>query len=194
MGVIIAAFLLGIGLSMDAFAVSICKGLCMKKVNIKQMLIIAAFFGGFQALMPLLGYLLASIFATYIQVVDHWIAFVLLAFIGGKMLFDVIRGDDGEGDACECGKPFSVKEIFVMAIATSIDAAAAGIALAMSGDNIWLNISFVGAVTFLMSVGGVFIGNKVGTKLKDKATILGGIILILLGLKILLEHLGILNF
>ena len=193
MGVIIAAFLLGIGLSMDAFAVSICKGLCMKKVNIKQMLIIAAFFGGFQALMPLLGYLLASMFATYIQVVDHWIAFVLLAFIGGKMLFDVIRGDD-EGDACECGKPFSVKEIFVMAIATSIDAAAAGIALAMSGDNIWLNISFVGVVTFLMSVGGVFIGNKVGTKLKDKATILGGIILILLGLKILLEHLGILNF
>ena len=192
METMIAAFLLGLGLSMDAFAVSICKGLCMKKVNIKQALIIATFFGGFQALMPLLGYLLANTFAEYIQIVDHWIAFVLLAFIGGKMIFDVIRGDDD--DACDCCKPFSIKEIFVMAIATSIDAAAAGIALAMSGDNIWLNISFVGVVTFLMCIGGVFIGNKFGTKLKDKASILGGVILILLGLKILLEHLEILNF
>ena len=191
MAVMIAAFLLGVGLSMDAFAVSICKGLCMKKVNIKQSLIIALFFGGFQALMPLLGYLLANSFATYIQIVDHWIAFVLLAFIGGKMIFDVIRGGD---DDCDCCKPFSIKEIFVMSIATSIDAAAAGIALAMDGANIWLNISFIGIVTFLMCIGGVFIGNKFGTKLKDKASILGGIILILLGLKILLEHLGILNF
>lgn len=193
MAVMIAAFLLGLGLSMDAFAVSICKGLCMKRVNIRQALIIALFFGGFQALMPLLGYLLANSFAKYIQIVDHWIAFVLLAFIGGKMIFDVVRGDD-EGDACDCCKPFSIKEIFVMAIATSIDAAAAGIALAMSGDNIWLNISFIGVVTFLMCIGGVFIGNKFGTRLKDKASILGGVILILLGLKILLEHLGILNF
>ena len=192
MAVMVAAFLLGLGLSMDAFAVSICKGLCMKRVNIKQALIIATFFGGFQALMPLLGYLLANSFAVYIQKIDHWIAFVLLAFIGGKMIFDVIRG--GDDDACECGKPFSIKEIFVMAIATSIDAAAAGIALAMSGDNIWLNITFIGVVTFLMCIGGVFIGNKFGTKLKDKASILGGIILILLGLKILLEHHGILNF
>lgn len=191
MAVMIAAFLLGLGLSMDAFAVSVCKGLCMKKVNIKQALIIATFFGGFQALMPLLGYLLASCFAVYIEAVDHWIAFVLLAFIGGKMIFDVISGGD---DDCDCCKPFSIKEIFVMAIATSIDAAAAGIALAMSGDNIWLNISFVGVVTFVMSIGGVFIGNKFGTKFKDKASILGGIILILLGLKILLEHLEILKF
>ena len=193
MAIMVAAFLLGLGLSMDAFAVSICKGLCMKRVNIKQALIIALFFGGFQALMPLLGYLLANSFAVYIESIDHWIAFVLLAFIGGKMIFDVIRGGDDD-DACECGKPFSIKEIFVMAIATSIDAAAAGIALAMSGDNIWLNISFVGVVTFLMCIGGVFIGNKFGTKLKDKASVLGGVILILLGLKILLEHLGILNF
>ena len=192
MAVMIAAFLLGVGLSMDAFAVSICKGLCMKKVNIKQALIIATFFGGFQALMPLLGYLLANTFAEYIQIVDHWIAFVLLAFIGGKMIFDVIRG--GDDDDCDCCKPFRIKEIFVMAIATSIDAAAAGIALAMDGANIWLNISFIGIVTFLMCIGGVFIGNKFGTKLKDKASILGGIILILLGLKILLEHLGVINF
>lgn len=192
MAVMVAAFLLGLGLSMDAFAVSICKGLCMKRVNIKQALIIATFFGGFQALMPLLGYLLANSFAVYIESIDHWIAFVLLAFIGGKMIFDVIRG--GDDDDCDACKPFSIKEIFVMAIATSIDAAAAGIALAMSGDNIWLNITFIGVVTFLMCIGGVFIGNKFGTKLKDKASILGGIILILLGLKILLEHLGILNF
>ena len=193
MAIMVAAFLLGLGLSMDAFAVSICKGLCMKRVNIKQALIIALFFGGFQALMPLLGYLLANSFAVYIESIDHWIAFVLLAFIGGKMIFDVIiRG--GDNDACECGKPFSIKEIFVMAIATSIDAAAAGIALAMDGANIWLNIWFIGVVTFLMCIGGVFIGNKFGTKLKDKASVLGGVILILLGLKILLEHLGILNF
>lgn len=190
--IFVEAFLLGIALSMDAFAVSICKGLCMKKVNIKQALIIALFFGGFQALMPLLGYLLANSFAVYIESIDHWIAFVLLAFLGGKMIFDVIRG--GDDDACECGKPFSIKEIFVMAIATSIDAAAAGIALAMDGANIWLNISFVGVVTFVMCIGGVFIGNKFGTRFKDKATLAGGIILILIGVKILLEHLGIINF
>ena len=189
--IFIEAFLLGIALSMDAFAVSICKGLCMKKVNIKQALIIALFFGGFQALMPLLGYLLANSFAVYIESIDHWIAFVLLAFLGGKMIFDVIRGDD---DDCDCCKPFRIKEIFVMAIATSIDAAAAGIALAMDGANIWLNISFVGVVTFIMCIGGVFIGNKFGTRFKDKATLAGGIILILIGVKILLEHLGIINF
>ena len=191
MMVMIEAFLLGIALSMDAFAVSICKGLCMKKVNIKQALIIALFFGGFQALMPLLGYLLANSFAVYIESIDHWIAFVLLAFLGGKMIFDVIRGDD---DDCECCTPFSIKEIFVMAIATSIDAAAAGIALAMDGAKIWLNISFVGIVTFLMCIGGVFIGNKFGTRFKDKATLAGGVILILIGLKILLEHLGVISF
>ena len=175
---------------MDAFSVSICKGLGMKKVNIKHALIIALFFGGFQALMPLAGYLLANSFAVYIQSFDHWIAFGLLAFLGGKMIFDTVRGGD---DCEECGC-FDIKELFVMAIATSIDAAAAGIALAMDGANIWLNITFVGVVTFAMSVGGVFIGNKFGTRFKDKATLAGGIILVLIGVKILLEHLGVINF
>lgn len=184
------AFWLGIALSMDAFSVSVCKGLGMKKVNIKQALIIALFFGGAQALMPLAGYLLANSFAVYIQQFDHWIAFGLLAFLGGKMIFDAIRGGD-DCDGCGC---FDIKELFVMAIATSIDAAAAGIALAMGGANIWLNITFIGLVTFAMCIGGVFIGNKFGTKLKDKATIAGGIILIIIGLKILLEHLGVISF
>ena len=188
---IVEAFLLGIAMAMDAFSVSICKGLGMKKVNIKHTLIIALFFGGFQALMPLAGYLLANSFAVYIQSFDHWIAFGLLLFLGGKMLFDVIRG----GDDCEdCGCCFNIKELFVMAVATSIDAAAAGIALAMDGANIWINIAFVGVVTFVMSIGGVFIGNKFGTRFKDKATIAGGVILILIGTKILLEHLGVINF
>ena len=168
---------------MDAFAVSICKGLGMKKVNIKHALIIALFFGGAQALMPLIGWLLGSQFMVYIESVDHWIAFGLLAFIGGKMIFDVIRG----GDECEDCGCFDIKELFIMAIATSI-------AIACSGDNIWLSITMIGVVTFAMCVGGVFVGNKFGTKYKDKATVAGGIILLLIGLKILLEHLGVINF
>lgn len=188
--IFVEAFLLGIALSMDAFAVSICKGLGMKKINIKHALIIALFFGGAQALMPLIGWLLGSQFMVYIESVDHWIAFGLLAFIGGKMIFDVIRG----GDECEDCGCFDIKELFIMAIATSIDALATGIAIACSGDNIWLSITMIGVVTFAMCVGGVFVGNKFGTKYKDKATVAGGIILLLIGLKILLEHLGVINF
>ncbi len=188
--IFVEAFLLGIALSMDAFAVSVCKGLGMKKVNIKQAFIIALFFGGAQALMPLIGWMLGSQFMVYIESVDHWIAFGLLAFIGGKMLWDVIRGDDG---CAECAD-FDIKELFVMAIATSIDALATGIAIACSGDNIWLSIAMIGAVTFCMCIGGVFIGNKFGTKYKNRATVAGGVILILIGLKILLEHLGVISF
>ncbi len=183
---------LGVALSMDAFAVSVCKGLGMKKINYKQALVIAAFFGGFQALMPLIGWLLGSQFQHLIEKYDHWIAFALLLFIGGKMLFDVIRGDD---DECAESERFDIKELFVMAIATSIDALATGIVIAMEpGTNIWSSIAIIGCTTFVICIAGVIIGNKFGTKFKGKATIAGGIILILIGIKILLEHLGVINF
>lgn len=184
---------LGIALSMDAFAVSICKGLGMKKINYKQALIIAAFFGGFQALMPLLGWLLGSQFQHLIEKYDHWVAFALLLFIGGKMILDVIRSKD-EDDCVDDGR-FDIKELFVMAIATSIDALATGIVIAMEpGTNIWTSIAIIGLTTFIICIAGVIIGNKFGTKFKDKAAIAGGIVLILIGIKILLEHLGVINF
>lgn len=183
---------LGIALSMDAFAVSICKGLGMKKINYKQALVIAAFFGGFQALMPLIGWLLGSQFQQLIEKYDHWVAFALLLFIGGKMIIDVIRGGDDE--CSDCGR-FDVRELFVMAIATSIDALATGIVIAMEPDtSIWLSIAIIGLTTFVICIGGVIIGNKCGSKFKNKATVAGGIILILIGIKILLEHLGVINF
>ncbi len=182
---------LGVALAMDAFAVSICKGLGMKKINYRQAFIIAAFFGGFQALMPLLGWLLGSRFEHIIQSFDHWIAFGLLLFIGGKMIFDVIRGGDDDED---CSR-FDVKELFVMALATSIDALATGIVLAIEPDtNIWLSIAIIGLITFVICIAGVVIGNKFGSRFKDKASIAGGIILIVIGVKILLEHLGVINF
>ena len=183
-------FIIAIGLSMDAFAVALCKGIKMRPFSVKKASIIAIFFGVAQALMPLIGWFLGKQFESYIVPVDHWIAFGLLAFIGGKMIFDVIRG----GDECEDCGCFDIKELFIMAIATSIDALATGIAIACSGDNIWLSITMIGVVTFAMCVGGVFVGNKFGTKYKDKATVAGGIILLLIGLKILLEHLGVINF
>ncbi len=184
---------LGIALSMDAFAVSVCKGLGMKKINYGQALIIAGFFGGFQALMPLIGWLLGSRFEQLIKSFDHWVAFVLLLFIGGKMIFDVIRG--GDEDDCEDCSRFDIKELFVMAIATSIDALATGIVLAIEPDtNIWSSIAIIGSITFVICIAGVIIGNKFGSRFKDKASIAGGIILILIGVKILLEHLGVINF
>lgn len=184
---------LGVALSMDAFAVSVCKGLGMKKINYKQALVIAAFFGGFQALMPLIGWLLGSRFQHLIEKYDHWIAFVLLLFIGGKMIIDVIRG--GDDDECAEFERFDIKELFVMAVATSIDALATGIVIAMEpGTNIWFSIAIIGCTTFVICIAGVIIGNKFGTKFKDKAAVAGGVILILIGIKILLEHLGVINF
>lgn len=184
---------LGVALSMDAFAVSVCKGLGMKKINYKQALVIAAFFGGFQALMPLIGWLLGSRFQHLIEKYDHWIAFVLLLFIGGKMIIDVIRG--GDDDECAEFERFDIKELFVMAVATSIDALATGIVIAMEpGTNIWSSIAIIGCTTFVICIAGVIIGNKFGTKFKDKAAVAGGVILILIGIKILLEHLGVINF
>ena len=182
---------LAVGVSMDAFAVSICKGLAMKKATLKASMTCGAWFGGFQALMPTLGFFLGTLFAAAIQIVDHWVAFVLLAFIGGNMLKEVFT------KGCDCcedqNADLSVKTMFVMAIATSIDALAVGISLAMAGGvNIWLAALFIGLCTFCFSAVGVKIGNVFGGKFEKKAQMAGGVILILLGLKILLEHLEVL--
>ena len=164
---------------MDAFAVSICKGLSMRKVNKKQCLVIGLFFGGFQALMPFIGWVLGSQFEQYITSIDHWIAFILLGFIGGKMVMD---------------PPLDFKEMFILAIATSIDALAVGITFAFLQVPIVEAVSIIGITTFVISVIGVYVGNFFGNRYKKKAELAGGIILILIGLKILLEHLGILAF
>lgn len=182
--------LLGVGLSMDAFAVAICKGLKMPKLNYKQTVLIALFFGGFQALMPLIGWLLGTRFEKYITDFDHWIAFGLLLFIGGKMIWEAVKGGEEDDDD---GK-FDIKELFLMAIATSIDALAVGITFAFLKTDIWPSITIIGCTTFVISAFGVFVGHRFGAKYKTKAEIAGGIILILIGVKILLEHLGIISF
>ncbi len=183
--------LLAVGLSMDAFAVSICKGLSMKKATVKAGAICGAWFGGFQALMPLIGFFLGTMFADAIRSVDHWIAFGLLAIIGANMLKEAFS------KTCDCENhdaDLSVKTMFVMAVATSIDAMAVGISLAMTGNvNIAVAVTLIGVITFCMSAVGVKIGNVFGSRFEKKAQIAGGAILILLGLKILLEHLGILQ-
>ena len=184
-------FLLAVGLSMDAFAVSVCKGLSMKKASLKAGAICGIWFGGFQALMPLIGFFLGTLFADAIESVDHWIAFVLLAFIGANMLKEAFE------KKCECENckdaDLSVKTMFLMAVATSIDALAVGISLAMAGNvNIFTAVILIGAFTCGMSTVGVKVGNVFGSKFEKKAQLAGGVILILLGAKILLEHLGIL--
>lgn len=188
---IIELLLLAVGLSMDACAVSICKGLGMKKATLKEGAICGAWFGGFQALMPLIGFLLGSLFASTIEAVDHWVAFVLLGIIGINMLREAF----GNEECSECGEAdLSAKTMFVMAIATSIDALAVGISLAMAGNvNIVLAIILIGVITFALSAMGVKIGNIFGSRFEKKAQAAGGIILILLGTKILLEHLGVIG-
>ena len=184
--------LLALGVSMDAFAVSICKGLGVKKAGLKEMSTCGIWFGGFQALMPLVGYFLGALFYDAISTFDHWIAFTLLALIGANMLREALSKEEG-CECCENSNDMSMKTMFVMAVATSIDALAVGISLAMAGDvNIWVAISLIGIVTFAMAGIGVKIGNVFGSRFEKKAEAAGGIILILLGLKILLEHLGIL--
>lgn len=180
--------LLGVGLSMDAFAVSVCKGLAMRKATLKAELTCGVWFGGFQALMPLIGFFLGTLFAEAIQAFDHWIAFGLLALIGGNMLKEALGDEEDSGDA-----DLSIKTMFLMAVATSIDALAVGISLAMAGDvNIWTAIFLIGVTTFLLSAVGVAVGNVFGSRYEKKAELAGGVILILLGIKILLEHLGVL--
>lgn len=182
-------FLIGVGLSMDAFAASVCKGLAMKKVSCKKTLVIAGLFGGFQAIMPCIGYFLGVGFEKYITPIDHWIAFGLLSFIGGKMIFDVILHRDDEEKTSDGNTPF-LKEILILALATSIDALAVGISFAFLKINIALAASVIGITTFSISVGGVFIGNKFGERYQNKASVAGGAILIGIGIKILVEHLS----
>ena len=193
MALIIELFLIGVGLSMDAFAVSICKGLGMEKINKKQAFTIGLYFGGFQALMPLIGWFLGIRFQQYITSIDHWIAFILLVCIGGKMVVEAVRDRD-HGGVGKKGRPLDYKEMFLLAVATSIDALAVGITFAFLDTPIIEAIVIIGCTTFVLSIVGVIVGNFFGTRYKKKAEIIGGIILILIGLKILLEHLGILPF
>lgn len=184
-------FMIGVGLSMDAFAAAICKGLSMRRATAGNILIIAVLFGGFQALMPLIGYFLGNQFEEYIVSVDHWIAFTLLLFIGGKMIIEVFK--EGEAEKCDVFETkLNIKEVVIMAVATSIDALAVGISFAFLRVDIKTSVLIIGITTFFISAAGVAIGKKFGSKFKNKATVAGGIILILIGTKILLEHLGIL--
>ena len=184
---IITLFTLAVGLAMDAFAVSVCKGLAMRKINIRKTFLVGLWFGGFQALMPLIGFFLGNLFAQQIVAVDHWVAFFLLAIIGANMLKEAFSKENENQSA-----DYSLKTMFTMAIATSIDALAVGISLSMAGNvNIWVAISIIGITTCILSAIGVKIGSIFGDKFEKKAQIAGGIILILLGLKILLEHLSL---
>ena len=187
-------FLLAVGLSMDAFAVSVCKGLAMKKATLKAEATCGLWFGGFQALMPTIGFFLGALFADAIEAFDHWVAFALLAIIGINMLKEALEKKDEPGDNPEKDADLSVKTMFLMAVATSIDALAVGISLAMVGSvNIWLAAAFIGICTCLLSALGVKIGNVFGSRYEKKAELAGGVILILLGVKTLLEHLGVLT-
>ena len=181
-------FLLAVGVSMDAFAVAVCKGLAMKKATLKSQMTVGAWFGGFQGMMPLLGFLLGTLFAAAIEAIDHWVAFGLLGIIGFNMLKEAFSSEEEE----EADADLSVRTMFIMAVATSIDALAVGISLAMAGNvNIILAVSLIGATTFTLSAIGVKVGNVFGSRFEKNAQIAGGVILLLLGLKILLEHLGV---
>jgi len=184
---LVELFLIAVGLSMDAFAVAVCKGLGMRRLDMKRGALVALFFGGFQGLMPLIGWILGKQFEQYIVSIDHWIAFILLGYIGGKMIWDAFHDDD-----CQCCEEvFSIRELFIMAVATSIEALAVGITFAFLRVKIGPAVLFIGGITFMLSLLGVWIGHKFGVKYKNKATFAGGAILCLIGLKILLEHLGV---
>ena len=184
---IVELLLLAVGLSMDAFAVSVCKGLAMERISVKKMCIVGAWFGGFQALMPALGYLLGSLFAGYINAFDHWVAFVLLGIIGGNMIKESFDKDE------KVDSSMDVKSMLLLAIATSIDALAVGVTFAFLQVQIVPAVSFIGVITFIFSAVGVKIGSLFGTKYKSKAELFGGIVLVLIGIKILLEGIGVLG-
>ncbi len=186
---IVEIILLSIGLGMDAFAVAICKGITMKKMNWKKAFIIGLYFGGFQALMPILGYFLGTTFENVIINLDHWVAFILLGIIGGNMIKESFSKECDNFD-----DDVSFKTMILLAIATSIDALAIGITFAFLKVDLIFAISIIGIITFILSIIGTKIGNKFGDKYEKKAELIGGIILILLGTKILLEHIGILKF
>ena len=181
---LLSLFLIAVGLSMDAFAVSVCKGLATPKYKLKYSMICGAWFGGFQALMPAVGYLLGVNFKKYITAIDHWIAFVLLALIGFNMIREALKNDDEGADPS-----FTAKSMSLLAVATSIDALAIGITFAFLDVNIVAAVLFIGVFTFVISAAGVKIGSAFGTRFKSKAEIAGGAILIILGLRILVEHL-----
>ena len=183
----IELLLIAVGLSMDAFAVSVCKGLSVKKVGVKHAALAGLYFGGFQFLMPVIGYLLGFRFESVIESIDHWVAFVLLAFIGGNMI------KESFGKAEELNDDFGVKTMLLMAIATSIDALAVGITFAFLEVQILPAAGLIGVTTFLLSFVGIYIGNAFGARYKSKAELAGGIILVVIGVKILLEHLGVIS-
>ncbi len=190
---IVELLLIGVGLSMDAFAVAICKGLGMSRLNLKQAAVIALFFGAFQALMPAIGWAAGSQFAEMITPVDHWIAFVLLAFVGGKMLWDAFHEEDEEETEAAEAK-LDLKELTMLAVATSIDALAVGITFAFLQVDIVSSASIIGCTTFAISFAGVAVGHFFGARFERPSTIAGGVVLILIGVKILLEHLGVIAF
>lgn len=182
--------ILAVGVSMDALAVAICKGLSIQKLKLRHAIIVGLWFGAFQALMPTIGWLLGSAFTELITSIDHWVAFVLLGIIGGNMVREALsRKEDDEVDPS-----LAFGAMFVLAIATSIDALAVGVTLALLNVNILATVLSIGLCTFIISTIGVKIGNVFGMKFKSKAELLGGVVLILIGLKILLEHLGIIAF
>ena len=183
--------LIGVGLSMDAFAVALCKGLSMRRVNYAHAAVIALFFGVFQAVMPLIGWVLGTQFARYITSVDHWIAFALLGYIGGKMIWDALH-EAPETAPCAGEGRLDLKELLMLAVATSIDALAVGITFAFLQVSILPAVATIGLITFALSFAGVAIGNRFGTRFEKKAEIAGGAVLILIGAKILMEHLGVL--
>ncbi len=184
-------FIIAVGLSMDAFAVAVCKGLSVYKLKGKHIFLTGLWFGGFQGLMPLIGYFLGSTFEKHITPIDHWIAFVLLGLIGINMIKEGLSKEEENGEDAS----FSIKTMFVMAVATSIDALAVGITFALLPDvNITVAVLFIGVITFTLSCVGIKIGNVFGAKFKSKAEIAGGVILVLMGTKILFEHLGVINF
>ena len=182
---IIEIALIGVGLAMDAFAVSICKGLAMRRMNYKKAIIIAAFFGVFQALMPALGYVLGTTFANKIAAIDHWIAFILLALIGANMIKEALSSDD---DECQ-DDSLRLGDLIMLSIATSIDALAVGITFAFFNVSLLLSVSMIGIITFIICVIGVKVGNVFGEKYKSKAELAGGLILIVMGAKILIDNL-----
>ena len=179
-------FLTGVGLSADAFAAALCQGLHMKRLDWKRALVVGLFFGGFQALMPLIGYLLGTQFESFITSVDHWIAFVLLSFIGGNMIREALSHEEEKLD-----DSFSFKTMMTLAVATSIDALAMGVTFAFLRVNIVSAVLLIGATTFILSAAGLKVGNVFGAKYKSRAELFGGVVLVLMGLKILLEHLGV---
>lgn len=186
---LIELFLIAVGLSMDAFAVAVCKGLAMPKMSWKGAAIVGLYFGGFQALMPFLGYLLGAGFKDAISAYDHWVAFILLALIGGNMIRESREDEEESLDAS-----LSFRSMVLLAIATSIDALAVGVTLAFLDVPILSSVCFIGVVTFCLSLVGVKAGNVFGCKYKSKAEFVGGLVLILIGLKILLKHMGVINF